>query len=119
MTACKHRQLTLLLCYIRAMQELAGKHIVLGLSGGVACYKTAHLCRLLTKAGATVQVVMTEAAEQFITPDTELRLTCDSTLVYIDLKSGRPLPWPDAMRRCLVVDNPAVEKPVIEPPQGK
>lgn len=52
------------------MQELAGKHIVLGLSGGVACYKSAHLCRLLTKAGATVQVVMTEAAEQFITPVT-------------------------------------------------
>ena len=52
------------------MTLLAGKHIVLGLSGGVACYKSAHLCRLLTKAGATVQVVMTEAAEQFITPVT-------------------------------------------------
>jgi phosphopantothenoylcysteine decarboxylase/phosphopantothenate--cysteine ligase len=52
------------------MTQLAGKHIVLGLSGGVACYKSAHLCRLLTKAGATVQVVMTEAAEQFITPVT-------------------------------------------------
>ena len=47
--------------------ELAGKHIVLGLSGGIACYKAAELVRLLTKAGATVQVVMTEAAEQFIT----------------------------------------------------
>ncbi|MEG2048285.1 MAG: bifunctional phosphopantothenoylcysteine decarboxylase/phosphopantothenate--cysteine ligase CoaBC [Comamonas sp.] len=52
------------------MNALAGKHVVLGLSGGVACYKSAHLCRLLTKAGATVQVVMTEAAEQFITPVT-------------------------------------------------
>lgn len=52
------------------MNELAGKHIVLGLSGGVACYKSAELCRLLVKAGATVQVVMTEAAEQFITPVT-------------------------------------------------
>lgn len=52
------------------MTLLAGKHIVLGLSGGVACYKSAQLCRLLTKAGATVQVVMTEAAEQFITPVT-------------------------------------------------
>ena len=46
---------------------LAGKHIVLGLSGGVACYKTAELTRELIKAGATVQVVMTPAAEQFIT----------------------------------------------------
>lgn len=56
--------------------------------------------------------------------DTELRLTCDSTLVYIDLKSGRPLPWPDAMRRCFVIENPVVENPVVENsdvknPQGK
>ncbi len=50
--------------------ELSGKHIVLGLSGGIACYKSAELCRALIKAGATVQVVMTEAAEQFITPVT-------------------------------------------------
>lgn len=52
------------------MNDLAGKHIVLGLSGGIACYKSAELCRLLTKAGASVQVVMTEAATQFITPVT-------------------------------------------------
>jgi phosphopantothenoylcysteine decarboxylase / phosphopantothenate---cysteine ligase len=53
-----------------AMKDLAGKHIVLGLSGGIACYKSAELCRLLIKAGASVQVVMTEAATQFITPVT-------------------------------------------------
>jgi phosphopantothenoylcysteine decarboxylase/phosphopantothenate--cysteine ligase len=47
--------------------DLAGRHIVLGLTGGIACYKSAELCRLLVKQGATVQVVMTEAAEQFIT----------------------------------------------------
>ncbi len=46
---------------------LHGKHIVLGLSGGVACYKAADFARELVKAGATVQVVMTEAATQFIT----------------------------------------------------
>jgi phosphopantothenoylcysteine decarboxylase/phosphopantothenate--cysteine ligase len=46
---------------------LAGRHIVLGLSGGIACYKAAELTRALAKAGATVQVVMTAAAEQFIT----------------------------------------------------
>ncbi|CAN5219299.1 bifunctional phosphopantothenoylcysteine decarboxylase/phosphopantothenate--cysteine ligase CoaBC [soil metagenome] len=50
--------------------DLAGRHIVLGLSGGIACYKSAELCRALVKAGATVQVVMTEAAAQFITPVT-------------------------------------------------
>jgi phosphopantothenoylcysteine decarboxylase/phosphopantothenate--cysteine ligase len=52
-----------------------GKHIVLGLSGGVACYKSAELARLLVKAGATVQAVMTEAACQFITPVTLQALT--------------------------------------------
>ena len=50
--------------------ELAGRHIVLGLSGGIACYKAAELTRRLVKAGATVQVVMTDAAMQFITPVT-------------------------------------------------
>jgi len=52
------------------MSDLSNKHIVLGLSGGIACYKAAELCRALIKAGATVQVVMTEAAAQFITPVT-------------------------------------------------
>ena len=50
--------------------DLQGRHIVLGLSGGIACYKAAELTRELVKAGATVQVVMTEAAAQFITPVT-------------------------------------------------
>lgn len=49
---------------------IAGRHIVLGLSGGIACYKAAELCRALVKAGATVQVVMTPSAAQFITPVT-------------------------------------------------
>jgi phosphopantothenoylcysteine decarboxylase / phosphopantothenate---cysteine ligase len=50
--------------------DLAGRHIVLGLSGGIACYKAAEFTRELVKAGASVQVVMTEAAERFITPVT-------------------------------------------------
>ena len=49
------------------MNELSGKHIVLGLTGGIACYKAAELCRALVKEGASVQVVMTEAAGHFIT----------------------------------------------------
>lgn len=65
--------------YIGRMDVLHGKHIVLGLSGGVACYKAAELCRLLVKAGASVQVVMTEAAEHFITP------------VTMQALSGRPV----------------------------
>ena len=52
------------------MSDLAGKHIVLGLTGGIACYKAAELCRALIRQGASVQVVMSEAASQFITPVT-------------------------------------------------
>ncbi|WP_087630952.1 bifunctional phosphopantothenoylcysteine decarboxylase/phosphopantothenate--cysteine ligase CoaBC [Caballeronia telluris] len=59
--------------------ELAGKHLLLGLTGGIACYKIAELTRLLTKAGATVQIAMTEAATQFITP------------VTMQALSGRPV----------------------------
>jgi phosphopantothenoylcysteine decarboxylase / phosphopantothenate---cysteine ligase len=59
--------------------ELAGKHLVLGLTGGIACYKIAELTRLLIKGGATVQIVMTEAATQFITP------------VTMQALSGRPV----------------------------
>jgi phosphopantothenoylcysteine decarboxylase/phosphopantothenate--cysteine ligase len=47
---------------------LATRRIVLGITGGIAAYKAAELCRLLVKAGATVRVVMTEAATRFITP---------------------------------------------------
>ena len=60
------------------MDDLHGKHIVLGLTGGIACYKAAELCRSLVKAGATVQVVMTEAAAQFITPVTMQALSGQS-----------------------------------------
>ncbi|WP_290450968.1 bifunctional phosphopantothenoylcysteine decarboxylase/phosphopantothenate--cysteine ligase CoaBC [uncultured Muribaculum sp.] len=49
---------------------LKGKHIILGISGGIAAYKSAYLLRLLVKAGAEVQVVMTPAAKEFITPVT-------------------------------------------------
>ena len=59
--------------------ELRNKHLLLGLTGGVACYKSAELCRLLIKEGATVQVVMTESAAQFITP------------VTMQALSGRPV----------------------------
>src|SRR5262250_1476572 len=47
---------------------LAGRRVVSGVTGGIAAYKAAELCRLFVKAGATVRVVMTEAATRFITP---------------------------------------------------
>ncbi len=49
---------------------LKGKHIVLGISGGIAAYKSVTLLRLLVKAGAEVQVVITPAGKEFITPVT-------------------------------------------------
>ncbi len=57
------------------MNDLAGKHLVLGLSGGIAAYKSAELARRLQDHGATVQVVMSEAATRFITPVTMQALT--------------------------------------------
>ena len=47
---------------------MKGKHIVLGITGGIAAYKSAHLVRLFVKAGAEVQVIMTPSAREFITP---------------------------------------------------
>lgn len=44
------------------------KHIVIGITGGIAAYKSAELVRQYIKAGAEVRVVMTESAQQFITP---------------------------------------------------
>ena len=57
------------------MQSLLNKKIVLGISGGIAAYKTPELARQLIQEGATVQVVMTEAATQFVTPVTMQALT--------------------------------------------
>ena len=50
------------------MSVLRGKKVLLGVSGGIAAYKTAHLVRLLIKAGVQVQVVMTPASKDFVTP---------------------------------------------------
>jgi phosphopantothenoylcysteine decarboxylase / phosphopantothenate---cysteine ligase len=50
------------------MPLLQGKTVVLGLSGGIACYKGAELVRALVKEGVTVRVVMTRGAREFITP---------------------------------------------------
>ena len=50
--------------------ELSGKRIVLGVTGGIAAYKSAELVRLLVKQGAEVHVAMTEAGTRFVTPVT-------------------------------------------------
>jgi phosphopantothenoylcysteine decarboxylase/phosphopantothenate--cysteine ligase len=57
------------------MADLSGKNLILGMTGGIACYKVAELARRLLDEGASVQCVMTAAACQFITPVTMQALT--------------------------------------------
>lgn len=69
--------------------SLAHKKIILGVTGGIAAYKTAELCRLLVKAGAEVRVVMTAAAQQFVTPLTFQALSGQPVLTSLwDAASG-------------------------------
>lgn len=82
------------------MNEFQGKRIVLGATGGVAAYKAAELVRLLVKAGAEVDVVLTEAGAQFVGPATFQALTgrrvwqalwdprLDNGMAHIDLTRG-------------------------------
>ena len=65
------------------MDSLSNKRILLGITGGIAAYKCAELTRLLIKAGATVQVAMTRAATEFITPLTMQALS--GNRVHLDL----------------------------------
>jgi len=69
------------------MPELAHRRIVLGLTGGIACYKAAELVRRMVEQGATVDVVMTEAATHFITPTTMQALS--GRPVYLDAWDAR------------------------------
>src|SRR6056300_347096 len=65
------------------MESLAKRKILLGVSGGIAAYKSAELVRLLIKAGAEVRVVMTPAAREFVQPLTYQALS--GHRVYLDL----------------------------------
>jgi phosphopantothenoylcysteine decarboxylase/phosphopantothenate--cysteine ligase len=67
--------------------ELKDKRILLGITGGIAAYKAAVLCRRFVKAGADVQVVMTEAASRLITPVTMQALS--GKTVFTDMWDGR------------------------------
>jgi phosphopantothenoylcysteine decarboxylase/phosphopantothenate--cysteine ligase len=68
--------------------QLQSRHLVLGLTGGIACYKAAELVRELCRAGATVQVVMSEGAERFITAVTMQALS--NRRVYTSTWDTRP-----------------------------
>ena len=69
--------------------SLQGRHILLGVTGSIAAYKAALLCRLLKGAGAEVQVVMTPLAKEFITPLTMATLSKRPILVeFFDPENG-------------------------------
>src|SRR5690625_1235427 len=70
------------------MQELNNRHYLIGLTGGIACYKSAELLRRLQDQGATVEVVMTQAAKHFISETTFQALS--GRPVYTDLWDKRP-----------------------------
>ena len=68
---------------------MQGKHIVIGVTGGIAAYKTAYLIRDLVKRGAEVKVIMTEKAKAFITPLTLATLSKNPILVdFFDPTNG-------------------------------
>ncbi|MCM4163507.1 MULTISPECIES: bifunctional phosphopantothenoylcysteine decarboxylase/phosphopantothenate--cysteine ligase CoaBC [unclassified Arenibacter] len=68
---------------------LGGKNILLGITGGIAAYKTTFLVRLLIKAGANVKVVLTESASSFVTPLTLATLSKNAVLSsFVDEESG-------------------------------
>ena len=73
----------------RTVEGLAGRRILLGITGSIAAYKAAVLCRLLKCAGAEVRVVMTPLAKQFITPLTMATLSKNPILVeFFDPENG-------------------------------
>ncbi|MGK6350608.1 bifunctional phosphopantothenoylcysteine decarboxylase/phosphopantothenate--cysteine ligase CoaBC [Parapedobacter sp. DT-150] len=79
-----------------------GKRVLLGICGSIAAYKAAHLTRLLVKAGAQVQVVMTPGAKHFITPLTLSTLSGNPVLeAYFDAATGE---WNNHVHLALNVD---------------
>ena len=82
--------------------SIRGKHVLLGVCGSIAAYKSAHLTRLLVKAGAKVQVVMTPDATNFITPLTLATLSGSPVLVdYFNPDSGE---WNNHVHLALAAD---------------
>jgi len=68
---------------------LKGKHILIGVTGGIAAYKTANIIRFLVKDGAEVKVIMTDHAREFITPLTLATLSKNPVLTeFFDPESG-------------------------------
>jgi phosphopantothenoylcysteine decarboxylase / phosphopantothenate---cysteine ligase len=74
------------------MADLTGRTVLLGVTGGIAAYKVAELARMLVKANANVKVVMTDAAQQFVTPLTFRTLTGNPVATTLWSDPGSPFP---------------------------
>ncbi len=72
---------------------LGGKNILLGITGGIAAYKTTFLVRLLIKAGATVKIVLTESASSFVSPLTLATLSKNPVLTSFEDKKEDSTDW--------------------------
>jgi len=105
------------------MQALEGKKVLLGVTGGIAAYKAVYLLRLLENAGADVQVVMTDAATEFVTPLTFETLSGKKVHVHMfSAGAGETSPvehielsrWPD-----VAVIAPATANSISKFAQGR
>ncbi len=84
--------------------DLSGKAVLLGLTGGIACYKAAEFARAMIREGATVHIVMTESAQQFITPLTMQALTGNPVFTSSwDSRQPNSMPHIDLPRKVDVV----------------
>ena len=100
------------------MSRIAGRHVVLGVSGGIACYKTCVVARRLTEAGVTVEVVLTAAAAEFVGPVTFEALTGHPVITSL-WHSGRALDHVRLGRETdLVVVAPATAHLIARAAQG-
>ena len=77
---------------------LRGKNILLGVTGGIAAYKTTFLVRLLIKAGANVKVVLTQSAADFVSPLTLATLSKNPVLMDFVKEDDNTLSFSERLR---------------------
>lgn len=97
---------------------LSGRRVLLGVTGGIAAYKAAHLARLMVRAGASVRVVMTEAATRFVGPDTFAALTGNPVHTSLWERPGSVLHVELAHEADVVVVAPATANAVAKLARG-
>ncbi|MGH7527962.1 MAG: bifunctional phosphopantothenoylcysteine decarboxylase/phosphopantothenate--cysteine ligase CoaBC, partial [Gemmatimonadales bacterium] len=100
------------------MTAWAGRHVVLGVSGGIACYKSCILARRLAEAGAQVDVVLTQGAAEFVRPLTFEALTGRSVLSSIWERGGALSHVRVAQDAALVLVAPATAHLIARMAQG-